>query len=254
MGLITRVIPGPVKQLARRWLARRAFERKLAKATPILILQMGKVGSLSVHTSLQRFYAGAVVHAHHFAPDHPDPQVGRLFRWAMHEEQPLNVISLIREPIGRNVSAFFQNFERETGTPFAESKYSVAELRSLFISRFDHDLPLRWFDEHIQANFGIDVYAKEFPRIGWQTYERANVRLLVVRSEITDVAKVDAIHGFLGIEPFELRNTNLGETKDYSATYRAFNQDFTLPPDLSDRMHASRYYRHFYGIATSEFV
>jgi len=177
-------------------------------------------------------------------------RVRRLHRWAIADARALNVISLTREPVGRNVSAFFQCFERETGVAHTDARFSLDDLRSIFLSKYNHDLPLEWFDLNIQANFGIDVFAMPFPQEGVCVYERSNVQLLVIRSEIADEAKSRAIGAFLGLPAFQLINTNIGEEKDYGGTYRAFKREIKLPTEYVERMCASKYFRHFYGDET----
>jgi Putative capsular polysaccharide synthesis protein len=247
MVLPARLMPNRLKHLARKWMNRLAFESKLRIATPVLVFQMGKVGSLSVHESLRRQHPGNVVHTHRFTADHDDSQVRRLFRWAFLQARPLDVISLTREPVSRNISAFFQNLERETGSPFAESRFSLEELRTIFLERYDHELPLEWFDRNIRAIFGIDVFATPFPACGVETYERGKVRLLVIRSEIDDTAKVRAIGDFLGLPAFRLVNTNVGADKEYADVYRAFKSQVQLPREYVERMRGSKYFRHFYA-------
>jgi hypothetical protein len=217
MSLLSRVVPGPFKSLARTWIDHLGFERKLRQATPVVVFQMGKVGSRSVYESLSRQYAGAVVHTHLFQADHPDRGVRRLHRWALAETRPLNIISLTREPVGRNVSAFFQCFQ---------------------------------FDKNIRANFDIDVFAEPFPENGVAVYTRNNIRLLVLRSEIADALKVRAIGDFLGLARFQLANTNLAAAKDYAAMYHDFQDRVHLPIGYVERMCLSRYFAHFYDEAT----
>ena len=158
----------------------------------------------------------------------------------------LKVISLTREPIGRNISAFFHNFERDTAGPYADSKFSIEELRSLFLSNHDHEFPLKWFDKTIPHNFDIDVFSRPFPPYGFTTCSNGNVSLLVVRSEIPDSEKVTAIKEFLGFREFQLVNTNIGSRKNYAETYRAFSENVRLPSEYVAKMCESRYFTHFY--------
>lgn len=250
MFVLKRCLPQPIRRLARTWIDHLACERKLRRATPVLVYQMSKVGSLSVHVSLQHQYSGAVIHTHHFVPDHPDPHVRRLHRWAFTEGRPLNVISLTRDPVSRNVSAFFQCFEQMTGVAYADARFSVAELKAIFLENYWHDHPLHWFDKHVLTNFGIDVFASPFPAEGFCDYQCGNVRLLVIRSEIADAMKVQAIGRFLDLPSFQLSRTNIGDEKDYAATYQAFKREVKLPADYIERMCRSKYFSHFYDEAT----
>src|SRR6056297_137393 len=83
------------------------FKLKTRKTNPILVYQMGKVGSKSVHVALQKQYNGFVGHAHSLSPTHKRLDIRLIYKWAVLEKKPLNIISLTREPISRKVSAFF---------------------------------------------------------------------------------------------------------------------------------------------------
>ena len=240
-------IPTPLKQFGAEWINRRNFQRKLETATPVHVYQMGKVGSTSIYRSLKHQYSGVVLQTHDFSQQHKNPKVERLYQWTIVEAKPLKVISLTREPIGRNVSAFFQNFKRDLGIPYADSHYSIEELKALFLAKNRHEVPLTWFDRNILTNFGIDVYAAPFPENGIATYSRNNIELLVMRLEIADSEKVSAIKKFLGLDEFELQNKNIGGEKDYSATYREFSSRVKFSSDYIEQMCRSKYFNHFYS-------
>jgi hypothetical protein len=230
-----------------RWFRNRfMFSRLVERATPVLVYQMGKVGSTSISRSLDLAYPGISASTHIFSADHHKWIVRRLHRAVTGEGDPLNVITLTREPIGRNVSAFFENYERDTGVSFRGSDLTVKQLRDLFLANFPHQIPLEWFENHIERNFDIDVYASPFPKEGYITYEKGSVRLLVIKSEITDAAKEEAIGKFLDLQQFHVVRSNVGAAKEYADQYQAFRQEVRLPPDYIDWMCTSRYFTHFY--------
>lgn len=223
------------------------FSRWLRSARPVLVYQMGKVGSTSVRSSLAATYPGLSVNTHDFFAGHHNWMVRRLYRAVTEEGAPLDVITLIREPVGRNISAFFENYERDTGVSFRKSDFTVVQLRDLFLANYPHDLPLEWFENHVERNFGIDVYASPFPERGYATYERGPVRLLVVRAEIPDAVKEEAIREFLDLQAFQLVRANVGDEKIYADQYKAFKREVRLPAEYLDRMCTSRYFNHFYS-------
>ena len=261
----------PVGRFIKAWSLPLFFGPKLKRTVPVLVYQMGKVGSSSIYASLLKQYPGVVLHSHLFSRDNKDSKIRYLyqwvmskskplkiitlglsckcnnFQWVMSKSKPLKIITLTREPVGRNVSAFFQNFERETGVPYARSSFSIEELKGHFLSNYDHEIPLKWFDKHVLANFGVDVFATPFPENGVCTYSENNVEILIMRVEIDDDLKAVAVADFLGLAGFELNNINIGEAKDYSVTYKAFKQEVKLPVDYIDRMCDSKYFNHFYG-------
>ena len=223
------------------------FSRWLEAARPVLVYQMGKVGSTSVGRSLAATHPGISVNTHDFFAGHNNRMVRRLYRAVTEEGVPLDVVTLIREPVGRNISAFFENYELDTGVSFQKSDFTAAQLRELFLANYRHDRPLEWFENHIERNFGIDVYASPFPEKGYATYERGPVRLLVVRAEIPDAVKEEAIREFVDLQAFQLVRANVGDEKIYADQYKAFKREVRLPAEYLDRMCTSRYFTHFYS-------
>jgi hypothetical protein len=227
------------------------FDERLQRHTPVIVYQMGKVGSTSLYYSLKKSYPGIVLHSHSFASSDNDWRIRELYKHCLANGRPLNIISLTREPIERNISAFFQNFERDTGIPYRRDIFSLEELKELFLKNYNHDIPLDWFDSHIKANFGIDVYASPFPECGSSTYSNGNIRILILRSEIDDADKTEVIKEFLDLLEFQMISKNVSSKKAYAETYRIFRETVRLPSSYISRMCNSRYFNHFY---TEEFV
>ncbi len=244
-----KVMERPWKTYLDIW-ERLMFHKSLIKVTPVFIYQMAKVGSTSIYRSLSEQYPGAVLHAHMFSAVHHDWRIRSLYRWVFLPNRPLNIISPIREPIGRNVSGFFEDFEKYTGVPYEKSKFTIDELKNIFLANYKHNWPLEWFDTHILKDFGIDVYATPFLECGFATYSQKNNRLLVMRSELADQDKARVIKQFLGMFSFQLFNSNVGENKEYAKMYREFRNKVKLPKDYLAKMCGSKYFNHFYSQET----
>jgi hypothetical protein len=241
-----------LNHIRQRWCDNLYFEYKLRRTCPILLYQMGKVGSSSIYNSLKEEYPGVVLTSHWYPSEKKDYKLSRLFNRVVKKKKPLKVISLIREPVGRNVSAFFQNFERDTGVSYSDSEFSVRELREIFLENYNHEIPLIWFDENILANFGIDVFATPFPETGIMTYSHENIQLLILRSEVADEFKIQAISAFLNLDHFVLKNINISSEKEYAQTYQAFCDQVKLPKPYLDKMCHSKYFTYFYSSETIE--
>ena len=93
---------------------------------PIYIFQMGKVGSVSVHDTLAGHVGNKIVHAHCFEEMTREDQ--ELLTSRQHSGLPIQVITPVREPLSRNVSAFFQTFKRDTGFELADRQWNQDEL------------------------------------------------------------------------------------------------------------------------------
>ena len=134
----------------------------LTSHIPIVVYQMGKVGSSSVTESLKLAGVNHVFHVHRMNPDNIqrvrkeyldnnqrplDEKVGeRLCRSIVERRRKAKFITLVREPISRNISAFFQNFMRFTGAEYDDADYTIEELVEIFIRDYKHSVPSTWFD------------------------------------------------------------------------------------------------------------
>lgn len=241
--------------------------------------QMGKVGSSTVKASLRAAMPERIIYHVHALTEPELAFAEETFRenWS---ERPANphtlwesqhlletlrssdraaesrqIVTLVRDPIARNVSAFFEIMDVQLGFGYEERLRAVGltevvgELERFFWEEFpDHDLPLRWFDDQIKGVFGIDVFERPFDRArGYDIYENdAGVRLLVLKLERLSECVGAAMKEFLGLETFELVPKNVGEEKYYTDAYRRFLERVTVPEPYLDRMYGSRLARHFY--------
>jgi len=236
---------GLFRQLRKRF----GISRRLKAAAPVLVYQMGKVGSTSLQSSLKKTWPGLTIHTHTVARDlernKRDTRI--VYDRVIQTGGPLFVISPVRDPLGRNVSAFFQNFERITGVKYDESTFSVEELIRIFLQKFNHEMPLGWFDKHFKPILGLDVYDYDFSSSGVQVIHHSNIKLLLMRCELPDCVKESAVREFLNLPSFLLANANVGSQKDYAKTYEAFREAFVPPDWLITKMYESRFFNHFYG-------
>jgi len=228
----------------RKTTKRLLLRRKLNKATPIFVFQMGKVASSSVQQSLEKQYPGAVVSDHHINSHRWRTEL--LHNWA-ESGNKLKLISPIREPIGRNISAFFEWFRDSSGMELKQSEHTTDELIQLFLENYPHDRPLTWFDDHIKKYFNIDVYKTPFPQSGIAEYSSKNIKLLVFKIDISDSEKEAAIRKFTGLPSFKLNNANVSDKKEYQDMYKDFIKSFSAPESYIEKFEKSKYFNHFYS-------
>ena len=231
---------------------------------PILVYQMGKVGSVSISESLRSSGVYPVFHIHRLNPEniqrvreeyitkniHPkDEYLGKwLYGNIIQRNKPTYFITLIREPISRNISAFFQNFEVFAGCRVDESNISLNELVNVFIDHYPHSVPLTWFDIELQPTLDIDVYDYPFPKdTGYVSITKGNFELLILKSEIDDKIKEESLREFLPFSDIGLMRKNVSKNKDYALRYQEFVRNIKLPPDYVGRMLNSKYVHHFYS-------
>lgn len=275
-------------------------------APPVICVhQMGKVGSTSVVAALQRLFPAQKIHQTHLLsdagvlrgmewwldqpkapevkmPDHllASIELGRRLADGI-EATDWHLVCLVREPLGRNVSAFFQDLHRQwlphlpaqtqkicrrvlgvsadgqaTATD-EELRMLVRDLGTIFDTKFPHEWYDHWFDEEMRDVFGIDVFDGAFPaEQGFQVYRRGTVRLLLLRVEdlprTFDRAVPEWLEGsLLGTTATAWREerSNDGGTKRYADLYRTFLADRMVAPQRVADAYGSRTARHFYTTA-----
>lgn len=279
-GFRTLSAPG---RLLQRWSAHRyATARALAhvqlrrrlrgSGEPVVVFQMGKVGSTTVHRAVEATGRAALqvhvlrpdaiagtedvyrqrwsseVHAGHlFAAQHLRRLIDR------HPERRWDVVTLVRDPVARNVSEFLQGdwlgyLNHDEHLDRLDAPDLADRLLDAFLHRYDrHDVPLEWFDDHLAPVFGIDVFDHPFPHdVGWQLIEGVQARLLVLRQEDLGSAGPRGLAELLGTGPVRLSDRNVTGSKRYAPLHRRFLDEVHLPAELVERMYESRYARHFY--------
>jgi hypothetical protein len=254
------------------WLYLLRFYHKLylTDSVPIVVYQMGKVGSSSVWLSLQeQLGRDRVVHTHYMSDENLDyweakmattkplawpmlryHQFGRVIRrHVVDRNQRAKFITLVRDPIAVNIGFFFQMYQLHTGYKFLQSPLSLDELIEVYLNS-DQTRPINWFDTEIKRVLGIDVYAFPFPKDkGYQHLYRGNFDLLIIKTETDDAVKTEAIKAFLNMPEFTLERHNVTEERYDGEVYKAFKQRIELPESLVNEMYDSRYMRHFYSVA-----
>ncbi len=190
----------------------------LLTKTPLIIYQMGKVGSSSiteslkssginkfkfiypVHTltsdgidTLRDIYYGKNFNSFTtpFSPRSKhlleSEYLRRQLDKGLHRKK-WKIVTLVREPVARNVSTYFQiidllypNFTEEYHTQTIKTD----ELIERFLNDDElRDQPSTWYDSQLKTVFGIDVFSSDFPTSkGYKIYESEHADVLLIRLE-----------------------------------------------------------------------
>ena len=262
----------------RRWVTARANGRLIAFARwrrhrdPIVVFQMGKVASTTVTETIEQHAALAqrsVAHIHHLdrttlelearaarnhyqgdwlAPTHLWDAMA--LRRRLTHRRPgsgrWDVVTLVRDPAARNVSAFFQVAGR-FGVDLDDPPMTPELVRRFYDCFPAHDAPAKWFDAELAPALSIDVYRVPFDHAaGFQIYEGERARLLVIRVEDLPRVGAEALGRFFKVGGVELSDSNIGLQKAGGDTYKRFLSEVTLSGDYLDHVYGSAFARHFY--------
>lgn len=262
-----------------------SFSLNSAGKTPVLVYQMGKVGSSSVCASLTKARPETPLHHIHVLTNQgiaweEVPHFGQKRGWfrksglpnsssIIHSKylakqwaqdkcrKPWKVITLTRDPIARNVSSLFATIERwipDFEERRANNDLDLAQLSAFYLTEFHQKLdlykmPFQWFHVELEQFFGIDILESEFPRTtGYKIYSGDGVELLLIKLEYLERCFTEAIKKFLGID-IPLVNARMAADNSYYPVYKEFRQFLRLPDDYIKKMYACEYVRHLYSDA-----
>ena len=264
----------------------RRSDNRYHKKPPLIVHQMGKVGSSSVTRSLRAAKIDRhIYHTHFLRPALIDKfekqrrnhlgtgrEGGLKHIWQyQHLSKQLKrglkgrrwkIITLVRDPIARNLSDFFEHLELLPVAPGQPLKVrseahnyeltidnnNLEGLVELFFDRYDHDTPLTFFDQEFKGVFKIDLFASDFPTSkGYQVYREKEVDLLLIRLENLNTCFSEAVKAFLNIDNLPLIQANTSAKKDFATLYQMFKDTIHFPESYLEKMYSSRFARHFYS-------
>lgn len=169
----------------------------------------------------------------------------------------VKVITMVRDPVATNVSGLFHNHlwwpaeikalcaaTPAGGQPSAEC---LAALQAYFLHRYPHDVPTRWFDMELRPLYDVDVYAQPFdPARGYAIYRSDFADVLLLKLETLNRSAPAALRDFMGLDDFQLVESNTAEDKSYADLYRAFRRELALPESYLDGVYSTRMAQQFY--------
>jgi len=169
-------------------------------------------------------------------------------------KENLKIITIIREPISRNESFFFQDLHiplcqmNKRNWTWVYQKDNIDALTEEYFTSLNKDHGINWFDNEIKKYLGIDVYKYPFSQSdGYSIIKQKNMELLILKLERLNEYDSSIFNDFLGVDNFTLINQNIGQDKWYSGLYKEFKSKVTYSKEYVDSMYNSEYMRHFYS-------
>ena len=221
------------------------------KSNPILIYQMGKVGSQSIKFSIEEknyktehlHWIGSVEPKAEF----PTPNE-KIFKSLKKKDGNYSVVVLVRNPMERNLSAFFQRIRRWTSK--RPEYMSAKEVQIDFINRYDIDYPDKWFEEELLGVLGLDVYKNPFPhKQGYKIYNANGNKILILRLEDAEEKIEEAMSSFLGIRGVKMSRLGVYEKRnvgnDFIDKYKKI-KSMRFPLHFIEKNYNLNFSKYFY--------
>ena len=251
---------------------RNEFDSRMNR--PVIVFQSGKVGSTSLHLSLEKKFkeleiSTPVYHAHILEKidqrierikqirTDPSASIQKLLESKKirqqidnNHEQCWSVISLVRDPVAKKISTFFQLIDEyipDWKKQWKSGELKLEDLQKMFFKKSGDNDPGQWFDNQIKPIWGIDIFKTPFDKTnGYHIYTfTPRVNLMIIRMEDLNRVAENAFREFMGLESFSIISTNVGEEKPYRKLYEQFKK-LPLPASYLDKEYSSRYARYFY--------
>lgn len=246
------------RSLCRRLLAEIAMRR--AGATPLLVYQMGKVGSTSVCEALtaaglrplqvhvlgatsaesrRRFTDRGLPLPYHKVLEQ------RVGAFLQDSDARVRIVTLVRDPIARAVSGSYQTaWRHDTDTADAESMRDSITRKLSKTNALSYCY--NWFDEEVKAVFGIDVMAAPFdPEVGHQQLSGPRADLLLLKLEKLD-RLWPVIGAFVGRDLAAVHSNVRSRAQD-GESYRQVQSRIALPDARLRALYDHPWMHHFYS-------
>lgn len=231
---------------------------------PILVFTMAKVGSLSVYFSLKKWMSkNTIFHIHSLNEEEVKKGIQLCFknniypgskspiflinRKVINKGKPFKIICLFRDPLERNISAFFDAFKLHTGEIPKDYKGEMNGFLALYYKKLNHMYPINWFEKQFFEATGINIYDYSFNKEkGYQIVKIESIEVLIVNSNVADSKKEDLIRDFCELKYFKLKNRNVSTSKEYADYYKEFKEKARFSKEYLNKLYGSNYAKHFF--------
>lgn len=237
----------------------------LVRGDFILIYQMGKVGS----TALERTLSNAL--HFHTLYNRPHCEFRARLKWgwfgtrvimpvayfckrlAIRSSRKVRIITLVRHPLARARSVFFQELPYWLVLYFNkrgldERQEGAFVLDEAFGREFNIDYYDSWFDAELKRFSGIDVFEQEFDTDkGCALLKRGKYEVLLIQYEkLADVQ--EQIESFAG-QKIDLTRENVSTNKWYGPILQGYTEEHIAQLEACEQLLKSRTSR-FFGYST----
>lgn len=251
-----------------------------AGAAPVLVHQMGKVGSTSLCQTLRSMGGLPPVVQTHFLTekgiarayatfknwDSPPPshlRISKMISPFFLQKYPTSnlmwyVATMVRDPIARQISDIYQNPEivGQTARGIPDPQVVLSYLSNYF-QNFDEptDYVCHWFDTEFVQLLDIQVYERNFSEKHYDIFKKKNVRALVFRLEDFSDIGHRALEKWLGRPVnFRAQQLNTSRERDSFNSYQSVKENLKIKRSDLEKVYSTKFSRYFYGDMKSQLI
>ena len=231
--------------------------KKKEKDYIIAIYTLGKSGSSSILSILQRKFSIFNVFQLHFIncdyirQNHSDNFATRNIDKAdsflnKHSKKKIKYISLVREPVSREISSFYQNRQLFFKDVLPNDFMAINNL----IESRGYDLALNWFDYELMKHLNFDVYSQPFDKTkGYSIYKLdTKTELMILRTDCINKTGAIALNEYLNTDIKQIKSVNVGSNKSNSMYQKQMKSQFILSDENFKKIKNSKFMNHFFKV------
>ena len=205
----------------------------------ILVYTSGKVGSSSIYKSLKKHFGDRVLFTHHLLKSNTDELKAQfelknkkayfqkmglfIYNHYILKNKPIKIVSIVRDPIERNISAFFQHPELYD----LNLNESIEHNKEKFENNFDHLSSLTWWTSEFEPALNLTLQEINFNiEEKYTIYKSEKLELLILRFDLNNSKKSQIIKSFFKLSEFELNKINVTAQKKVGAFYKQFKTSY----------------------------
>jgi hypothetical protein len=263
------------------WKTERQLKQELLNnSSVIFVYQMGKVGSVSTYLTLKKKLPDqAIYHIHNLNSEHFS-KIWEAMQLDQHYhaftfghscitkylsehieeikgQKSIKIITGVREPIARNISWFFQIIDCACVFPEFFIKYEKGLItmddiiKKFWSQNFVYGKQYDWFEEELEAVFGIDIASIDFPKekgYAIANFPDLNIELLVLKLEKLDSCLKEALETFLEVENLNCERLDPADFLDENdyLIYENLRKSLTFSDEYLEEIYDQPLVRHFY--------
>jgi len=229
---------------------------------------MGKVGSSTIYKTLKKELPFSKVFHVHFLSDYwlkeKLPKTnhtlnidhGNRIRKYLSEnsDKKVYLISMIREPVGREISNIFENPQDFVGnnldkTSAMNTLIGMSEDEILNIgSKISYEYYMNWFSSEFESFTGIDIYKYPFEKSkGYQIFKDDNYNVLLIKLESLNDVYQNAFNEFLELKITSRKEVNIGNDKISKGANSFLKNNLKYSIAELNNLYDSNIIKHFYS-------